>query len=44
MAGVVSEADHYLHSSARDYLSIIGVLDIEIIERPMNLEGFVFRN
>ncbi|MCB9310534.1 MAG: transposase [Lewinellaceae bacterium] len=41
-AGIVSEAEHYLHSSARDYLGIKGVLDIEIIERPMSLEGYVF--
>ncbi len=41
-SGIVSEADHYLHSSARDYLGIKGVLDIEILERPMSLEGYVF--
>ena len=44
MAGIVSEADHYLLSSARDYLGIRGVLDVEILERPMSLEGYVFSN
>jgi len=42
VAGIVSEADHYLHSSARDYLGTKGVLDVEILERPMSLEGYVF--
>ena len=42
VAGIVSEPDHYLHSSARDYLGINGVLDVEILERPMSLEGYVF--
>ncbi|MEZ4911819.1 MAG: hypothetical protein R2774_13275 [Saprospiraceae bacterium] len=42
VAGIVSEADHYLHSSARDYLGKKGVLDVEILERPMSLEGYVF--
>ena len=42
MAGIVSEADHYLHSSARDYLGTKGVLGVEILERTMNLEGYVF--
>jgi putative transposase len=40
--GIVSEPDHYLHSSARDYLGINGVLDVEILERPMSLDGYVF--
>lgn len=44
VAGIVSDADHYLHSSARDYLGIKGVLDVEILERPMSLEGYVFSN
>lgn len=44
VAGIVSEADHYLLSSARDYLGIRGVLDVEILERPMSLEGYVFSN
>ena len=38
----MSEADHYFHSSARDYLGIKGVLEIEVLERPMSLEGKVF--
>jgi putative transposase len=42
VAGIVSEADHYLHSSARDYLGKKGILDVEILERPMSLEGYVF--
>jgi putative transposase len=42
VAGIVSEPDHYLYSSARDYLGINGVLDVEILERPMSLEGYVF--
>jgi len=42
VAGTVSEADHYLHSSARDYLGTKGVLAVEILERPMSLEGYVF--
>ena len=42
MAGIVSEADHYLHGSARDYSGTKGVLDVEILERPMSLEGYVF--
>ena len=42
VAGIVNEADHYLHSSARDYLGTKGVLDVEILERPMSLEGYVF--
>jgi len=42
VAGIVSEADHYLHSSARDYLGTKGVLDVEILDRPMSLEGYVF--
>ena len=42
MAGIVNEPDHYLHSSAKDYLGINGVLDVEILERPMSLEGYVF--
>ncbi len=42
VAGIVSEADHYLHSSARDYLGTKGVLDVEILKRPMSLEGYVF--
>ena len=42
VAGIVSEADHYLHSSARDYSGTKGVLDVEILERPMSLEGYVF--
>ena len=42
VAGIVSEADHYLHSSARDYLGKKGVLDVEILERQMSLEGYVF--
>ena len=42
VAGIVSEAEHYLHSSARDYLGIKGVLDVELLERPMSLEGYVF--
>ncbi len=42
MAGIVSEDDHYFHSSARDYLGIKGVLDVEILEKPMSLEGYVF--
>jgi hypothetical protein len=41
-AWIVSEADRYLHSSARDYLGTKGVLDVEILERPMSLEGYVF--
>ncbi len=44
VSAIVSEADHYLHSSARDYLGIKGVLDVEILERPMSLEGYVFNN
>ncbi len=44
MAGVVSEADHYLLSSARDYLGIKGVLGVELLERPISLEGYVFSN
>jgi hypothetical protein len=42
VAGIVSEADHYLHCSARDYLGLKGVLDIEILKRLMSLEGHVF--
>jgi len=42
VAGIASEADHYLHSSARDYLGTKGVLDVEILERPMSLLGYVF--
>jgi len=42
VAGIASEADHYLHSSARDYLGTKGVLAVEILERPMSLEGYVF--
>jgi len=42
VAGIVSEADHYLHSSARDYLGTKGVLDVEMLERPMSLEDYVF--
>ena len=42
--GTVSEADHYLLSSASDYLGIKGVLDIEVLDRPMRLEGYVFSN
>ena len=41
---MVSEADHYLLSSTRDYLGIRGVLDVEILEIPMSLEAYVFRN
>jgi len=37
-----SEADHYLHSSSRVYSGIKGVLDVEILERPMSLEGYEF--
>ncbi|MEZ4910111.1 MAG: hypothetical protein R2774_04530 [Saprospiraceae bacterium] len=39
MAGRVSEADHYLHSGTRNYLGTKSVLDVEILEIPMNLEG-----
>ena len=42
VAGIVNESDHYLHSSARDYLGTKGVLAVEILERPMSLEGYVF--
>jgi len=42
VAGIVSEADHYLYSSARDYLGTKGVFDVKILERPMSLEGYVF--
>jgi REP element-mobilizing transposase RayT len=41
-AGIVSEAEHYSHSSSRDYSGIKGILDIEILERPISLEGYVF--
>ncbi len=39
VVGIASEADHYLHSSAR---GTKGVLDVEILERPMSLEDYVF--
>ncbi len=42
VAGIVSEADYYLHSSARDYLGTKGVLDVEILEKPMNLNDYEF--
>jgi len=42
VTGIVSEANYYLHSSARDYLGTKGVLGVEILERTMNLEGYVF--
>lgn len=42
MLGVVKEAVNYLHSSIRDYLGTKGILDIDILERPMSLEGYVF--
>ena len=42
MAGIVSVADHYLLSSARDYLGIKGILGVEILERPISMEGYVF--
>ncbi|MBL0024015.1 MAG: transposase [Saprospiraceae bacterium] len=41
-AGIVSESEHYLHSSARDYAGIKGILNVEILERPGSLEGYVF--
>ena len=44
VAGIVSVADHYLLSSARDYLGIKGILGVEILERPLSLEGYVFSN
>ena len=44
VAGIVNETDHYLLSSARDYLGISGVLDVEIFEIPMSLEGYLFSN
>ena len=42
VADVVKEAVNYLRSSARDYLGTKGILDIDILERPMSLEGYVF--
>ncbi|MFZ1748666.1 MAG: hypothetical protein WAU01_00670 [Saprospiraceae bacterium] len=42
MVGIVSEAEYYLLSSARDYVGIKGRLDIELLERPGSLEGYVF--
>ena len=41
-AGIVSETEHYVNSSARDYLGIKGRLDVEILERPGSLGGYVF--
>jgi len=41
-AGIVTESEHYLHSSARDYAGINGMLDIDVLERPGSLEGYVF--
>lgn len=41
-AGIVYEPEHYLLSSATDYSGNKGILDIEISERPMSLEGYVF--
>ena len=39
MIVVVQEAVNYLHCSIRDYLGTKGILDIDIFERLMSLEG-----
>ena len=44
VVGIVSNADHYLFCGARDYLGIRGDLVVELLERPMSLEGYVFKN
>jgi putative transposase len=41
VAGIVHEPEHYILSSATDYSGKKGVLDVEILERPMSLEGYV---
>lgn len=41
VAGIVSEAHHYLYSSARDYNGIKGLIDVEILDIPSSLVGYV---
>ena len=42
VAGIVPEPEHYILSNATNYSGKKGVLDVEILERPMSLEGYVF--
>jgi len=41
-AGIVEIPEYYLHSSARDYTGLKGILDVQVIERPGSVEGYVF--
>jgi len=41
-AGVVSEVEHYLNSRVRAYLSINGILVIEILAKSGSLERYFF--
>jgi len=37
----VNKADHYLPKSSTDCSGIKGVMDVETLERPMSLGGYV---
>jgi len=39
--GIVNKADHYLTNSYTDCSGIKGVMDVETLERPMSLGGYV---
>jgi putative transposase len=41
VTSIVSEAHHYLYSSARDYNGIKGLIDVEILDIPSSLVGYV---
>jgi REP element-mobilizing transposase RayT len=40
-SGFVSEADHYLYSSARNYAGQKGILEVEILDISPSLVGYV---
>ncbi|MEP7197569.1 MAG: transposase [Saprospiraceae bacterium] len=39
--GVVSEPEHYLYSSACDYAGIKGLIEVEILDIPSSLIGYI---
>ena len=41
VAGIVSEAHHYLYSSACDYIGIKGLIEVEILDIPSGFVGYV---
>jgi hypothetical protein len=41
-AGIVLETEQYIYSSAIDYSGVKGIVDIEILDIPASLVGYVY--